>query len=112
MSVVPGTQQTGESALVHSPQIGGDSLQIDGSSLLGIAGEISRQDGLLMEVAHLLWNIPEEPEESRFPVGDDGWNFDPFGLDLPSQEAVLLFGFPANESIPQNRLGVCAFGYE
>jgi len=72
MSVVPGTQQTGESSFVHSPQIGGDSFQIDGGFLLGIAGEIPGQNGLLMEVAHLLRNIPKEPEESRFPVGDDG----------------------------------------
>ena len=112
MPVVPGTQQTGESSFVHSPQIGGDSLQIDGGSLLGIAGEIPGQDGLLMEMTHLLRNIPEDPEESRFSVGGDGLNFDASGFDRPSQKAVLLLGFSLNEPIPQNPLGVCVFGYK
>ena len=103
MPTVPGLKQTGESCLIHSPQIRGNSSQVDGSLQLGITGEVSGQDRLLVKVTHLLGNPLKEPKQSRFSIGDDCLDLEALTFNLFPDQTIFPNAFCLNEPIGDHR---------
>ena len=104
MAIVPGLKQTEKPFLIHSSQIGSDPSQVNRGLQFRIAGEVSGQDGLLMEVAHLLMDPLKEPEQSRLSVRYDRLNLKAKIFDLFPDQTVFMYAFGLNEPIGNHRL--------
>ena len=104
MSFMPGLKQAGKSLLIHSPQIRSDSSQVNRGLQLRITGKVSGQDGLLMEMTHLLRNSLKDPEQSRFSIGHDRLDYKAEIFNLLFYQTVFKCALSLNKTIGDHRL--------